>query len=314
VSADATASTLALRDEDGSLWAAEADDEGKVPTLGQVEDLVDALGPGFSTEVVTELPSVGVNGVLYIVGDTTAGQPLKDYVWVESEDAFRQIGLDTIDLSPYATTTQLAAKVDAQAGAGTVYSRITPSDTNVRIQATAPDQQGSIEVSQTIVKAIVEEGFYKVTMALTVAAGLTVDGKPVALQHVRQTVSASTGPMETPEHPGETGNYLQWSGTIPMAAGWRVLQVAATKPCRVRLYDSVAHRDADRDRPQDEDPAPGAGCLLEVVFGGGLTSLPLSPVVDGWTSDAGTSVPALIDSPGNVFPGITVTFTWIRTE
>jgi hypothetical protein len=55
-------------------------------------------GAGFSVVVVAILPETGQNGVLYLVGTEA---PYEEYVWVESEEAFEDIGAVTIDLSEY---------------------------------------------------------------------------------------------------------------------------------------------------------------------------------------------------------------------
>lgn len=100
------------------------------------------------------------------------------------------------------------------------------------------------------------------------------------------------------------------SGTIQLARGYRVLKVATSATARVRLYGTVAQRDADVARAIGTAPAVGSGVMLD------YPSASLSPVVDGFddkTTPDGV-IPYTVDNTGAVTNPITVTLTYLRTE
>lgn len=53
-------------------------------------------------EVVTALPTVGVNGVIYLVANSGTGTNIYDeYAWIDSTKTFERLGTTDIDLTPY---------------------------------------------------------------------------------------------------------------------------------------------------------------------------------------------------------------------
>ncbi len=55
---------------------------------------------GFEVRVVSTLPAIGENGVIYLVGSSA---PYDEYLWIESSRTFEKIGSSAIDLTDYYT-------------------------------------------------------------------------------------------------------------------------------------------------------------------------------------------------------------------
>lgn len=107
----------------------------------------------------------------------------------------------------------------------------------------------------------------------------------------------------------------QETGLVTLAPGYRIYKISATRQSRVRLYDTVAHRDSDlsRNKSTELDPAVDHGLMFEVALQTGTLSRVLSPVVDGVNFESGDGVPITIqnlDSSGSVL----VTLTFVKTE
>lgn len=95
----------------------------------------------------------------------------------------------------------------------------------------------------------------------------------------------------------------------------RLYKIATNRPARVRLYPTVAMRDADAGRAVGIKPSGNHGRLLEVVTAFGLLELILSPAVDITSVDPFigefyTSVTNLDTATGSV----SVTYHYFRTE
>ena len=72
-------------------------------------------GVGFDIQVVQELPATGQNGIIYLVAkDGTAPDVYDEYVWIESTQTFELIGTTQVDLSDYATKTELATGLNTK--------------------------------------------------------------------------------------------------------------------------------------------------------------------------------------------------------
>lgn len=102
-----------------------------------------------------------------------------------------------------------------------------------------------------------------------------------------------------------------WASTISGPAGFRLLNIATSAPARVRVYVTVAQRDADVARPTGTDPAGDHGCLLDFVTTTGDLAWSLSPVVDGVVT--GGAIPITITNLAAASAAITVTFDHVRT-
>lgn len=67
---------------------------------------------GLHNEIVTQLPSTGVEGTLYFVPNTGSGTNVYDeYVWFDGDPtgSFEKMGSTEIDLSGYLTSSDVAA-------------------------------------------------------------------------------------------------------------------------------------------------------------------------------------------------------------
>jgi hypothetical protein len=95
----------------------------------------------------------------------------------------------------------------------------------------------------------------------------------------------------------------------------RLYKIVTNRPARVRLYPTLAMRDADLLRGLGIKPQGNHGRLLEVVTAVGLLELTLSPVVDITSMDPFSSVfytsVANLDS---VSGAVAVTYSYFRTE
>lgn len=97
------------------------------PTTANVKEQIEAYGYQTSVEVqeaiksaigkiteikfqiVTSLPTTGVNGVIYFVANThgDSGDNYDEYIWLEQEHAYEKIGNKRIDLSGYMKKTDV---------------------------------------------------------------------------------------------------------------------------------------------------------------------------------------------------------------
>lgn len=117
----------------------------------------------------------------------------------------------------------------------------------------------------------------------------------------RTTASLAAGAIET--------------GTITLARAYRLLLLQVDRPSRVRIYTTVAKRDADLSRAIGTDPAANSGLMFEYVATAAGT-FELSPVVDGFQNEStpGAGVPISITNRDTVAAAVTVTLTYVRTE
>jgi hypothetical protein len=109
-------------------------------------------------------------------------------------------------------------------------------------------------------------------------------------------------------------NNATGTGTITLAAGYRLLKIQTDKAARVRLYTSTAKRDADASRPVTTDPTGDHGVMLDYVTAAGLLAADLSPQVDGYTVDATTAVAYAVTNLSGSTGTIATTVTYLRTE
>lgn len=105
-------------------------------------------------------------------------------------------------------------------------------------------------------------------------------------------------------------------GAVDMAVGYRLYELVTNRPVRVRLYTTVAHRDADAARPLGTDPTGDHGLMLEYVTTVDTLSASLSPLVDGFSGEdpPSISIPYRIDNLDSVAGAVSCTLTYIRTE
>ena len=81
--------------------------KSEVYTQEEVDELIGQI-TGLSVEVVTELPSTGTNGIIYLMAHSHGtGDGYDEYIWVASKSTFEKVGNTDVDLSGYWATTDL---------------------------------------------------------------------------------------------------------------------------------------------------------------------------------------------------------------
>lgn len=102
------------------------------------------------------------------------------------------------------------------------------------------------------------------------------------------------------------------TGIVSLSSTWLMLQMQVNRPCRVRLYDTTAHRDADVARARGVDPVTSTnpGVMLDWGFQTAGTYT-MTPPVPGTTVPASSAVPYTIDNLDSVTGVVTVTFTFV---
>lgn len=92
------------------------------PLFATKAELNDAIGgiASIKAEVVSALPSTGVNGIIYFVAHAHGtGDAYDEYLWIESAKKFEKIGNTDIDLSSYAKKTDLDSYLTLELAAST---------------------------------------------------------------------------------------------------------------------------------------------------------------------------------------------------
>lgn len=105
------------------------------------------------------------------------------------------------------------------------------------------------------------------------------------------------------------------TGTIPLSKSYRLLNVQFSSPARIRLYSTVAQRDADVARAMGIDPIGNHGLMFEQV----ATSIlfyDLSPQIDGYDGKASPdgNIPYTITNLDSSNRAITFTTKYLVTE
>lgn len=123
----------------------------------------------------------------------------------------------------------------------------------------------------------------------------------------RQTVAYVSGSLD--EGATETG-------LVALGPSYRILKVQLNRQGRVRLYDTVAHRDADEARPKSVPISATAdhGMMMEVALQTGALTRTMTPLVDGVNFEIGGSVPITVENLDSSAGSVEVTLTFIKTE
>jgi hypothetical protein len=114
----------------------------------------------------------------------------------------------------------------------------------------------------------------------------------------------------------------QEATTIPMYRGWRIIRVTTDRAARLRLYSSLAARDADVARSINVDPIdypttgsnPNHGCMLEVVTDATHLDIDVAPNVIGDESSGSDNIPAIITNLSGGAHTVAVTINYQRIE
>lgn len=105
-----------------------------------------------------------------------------------------------------------------------------------------------------------------------------------------------------------------WTGTVTLKPGYRLLKIQTDVPARVRVYDSTTSRTNDTSRPAGTDPTGAHGVILDFLTTAVTLTWWLNPVVDGYTTDGTDTVPLLVTNLAAGTNTVTVTLTWTRSE
>jgi hypothetical protein len=103
-------------------------------------------------------------------------------------------------------------------------------------------------------------------------------------------------------------------GVVPLSKSYVIKRVQLSAAARVRLYDTLAHRDADVLRPRGTDPDAGVdtGVMLDFALSGPgvftLSPIPTAVILSG------TDAPITVDNIGASPAQITVTITYLPLE
>lgn len=111
-------------------------------------------------------------------------------------------------------------------------------------------------------------------------------------------------------------NSASETGAIALAKSYRLLSIATDRPCRVRVYATVAQRTADAARAIGTGPAGNHGLMLEYVSTAAVLTAALSPAVDGANLEASpsTSVPISVQNLSGSTSTVQVSFVFLGTE
>lgn len=107
-------------------------------------------------------------------------------------------------------------------------------------------------------------------------------------------------------------------GTVALSSTWLMLEMQVNRPCRVRLYDTLAHANADASRARGVDPitANNPGVLLDWAFPAGLVNQPvtMTPPIVGAAIPTSVNVPYVIDNLDSSSGVVAVTFTFVTLQ
>lgn len=134
------------------------------------------------------------------------------------------------------------------------------------------------------------------------------EGEPLVIgtQGVRSEFDHTTAPLAA----GATE-----TGVVNAFPGWRVIRLKTNRPARVRLYPTIAQRDADLDRGVGRKPAGNSGRLLEVVTYAGELEWDMNPTADLASADAlDTNFFVSVQNLDLVTGAVVTTYTYVRTE
>ena len=97
--------------------------------------------------------------------------------------------------------------------------------------------------------------------------------------------------------------------TWPMPQASNQIQtMAASAPCRVRLYASPDDAAADLSRPVSEEPPQCSGLLLEAAFDAEHQAFVAGPAAFAFTADHTNNIPLTVENTGDEAAAITLIF------
>jgi hypothetical protein len=105
-------------------------------------------------------------------------------------------------------------------------------------------------------------------------------------------------------------------GVIVLGKAYRLYRIETNFPARVRLYDTVAKRDADETRAIGVNSGDYSGLMFEYVTMTGNLNEVLPALVDGanFESPVTSDIPISVTNLDSTSRAVTVTLTYIETE
>lgn len=109
-------------------------------------------------------------------------------------------------------------------------------------------------------------------------------------------------------------------GTVALAKSFRLVEVSASRPCRIRLYSTAAAMTADSSRPFTTPPTAGTQhgviCDLLLLTAGQYTLWIMSPAAAGSNCETTptTSISYAIQNRDTITATVSVTFTFLTSE
>jgi hypothetical protein len=136
---------------------------------------------------------------------------------------------------------------------------------------------------------------------------LTDSGNLLNRQPSRTVVQATTGVL----FPNQTGNI-----SITGFKSYAILKITTEIPAWVRIYSDQASRTADASRTENQDPAPGAGVLAEIITTTENQTVLMTPTVIGFNNESPVTdiIPVAVTNKGTGLATIEVTLTILRLE
>lgn len=190
----------------------------------------------------------------------------------------------------YATHAAAAAAAPVQSVNGQS-GNVTVNTTGSLLTGLAAGSNTSIQATDTVLAALAN-------LQAQISAGST----PVRATVTKATATIAVGVVE--------------SGVVAMAKSYRVTKIVTDRPARVRLYATIAQRDADASRAIGTAPSGDHGLLMEVITGNGALTMIMTPQADGTNFEAtpDANIPYCITNLDASTSSVSVTFTYIRTE
>lgn len=232
-----------------------------------------SLLPTGSAAQLGDVRMVIAEGIPYTFGSAATWAPFPDIDLPGLSNVLFEIG----------ATQVLASAVEFMSGSALVLTTAPDGHAIVHVPSGAagapgPSGAGTVEIHHDKVVEVASGFSFGAGDGLT--ASVIVDGAGVA-----NVVYVSTGSMRL---------FRTWSASASMASGATLTDVMTlaksytlfriTTECRLRLriYDSVAHRDADVSRPYGTPPTGDHGCMFDYIAPGtGEVSRTLVPAVTG---------------------------------
>lgn len=111
--------------------------------------------------------------------------------------------------------------------------------------------------------------------------------------------------------PGSTA-----TGTVDIASAFNILSITTNYPARVRLYDTIAHRDSDLTRAIGVYPDDNDGCFFEFITTTSMLTSVISRPINGFCGESPvtTTIAYAVTNLDVAERAVTTTFGYLPTE